>query len=224
RAWLRRTQGARYADRAAAQAHHAPPLRAFVGRPEAACGAGAAVAGAGANLVARRTRRGAGRGRARRVVCAYRGVCTGRRHGLVYHPRAVATAGRGRAPAGFAAMLSVFAGVLRRDLRLVLRQRGALVHHLLFAILVVVLFPLGTAADSGMLVTISPALLWIAVLLASLLSLQRLFRPDCEDGTLEQFLLSPEPLAIIALGRVTAQWLSGGLVFVLISPLLAVLL
>lgn len=121
-------------------------------------------------------------------------------------------------------MLSVFLGVLRRDLRLVLRQRGALVHHLLFSILVVVLFPLGTAADSAMLVTISPALLWIAVLLASLLSLQRLFRPDYENGTLEQFLLSPEPLALIALGRVTAQWLSGGLVFVLISPLLAVLL
>lgn len=121
-------------------------------------------------------------------------------------------------------MLSVFLGVLRRDLRLILRQRGVLVHHLLFSILVVVLFPLGTAADSRMLVTISPALLWIAVLLASLLSLQRLFRPDYEDGTLEQFLLSPEPLAIIALGRVVAQWLVSGLAFVLISPLLAVLL
>lgn len=121
-------------------------------------------------------------------------------------------------------MLSVFLGVLRRDLRLILRQRGVLVHHLLFSILVVVLFPLGTAADSTMLVTISPALLWIAVLLASLLSLQRLFRPDYEDGTLEQFLLSPEPLAIIALGRVVAQWLVSGLAFVLISPLLAVLL
>lgn len=121
-------------------------------------------------------------------------------------------------------MLSVFLGILRRDLRLILRQRGVVVHHLLFSVLVVVLFPLGTAADSAMLVTISPALLWIAVLLASLLSLQRLFRPDYEDGTLEQFLLSPEPLAVIALGRVTAQWLASGLVFVLISPLLAVLL
>lgn len=121
-------------------------------------------------------------------------------------------------------MLSVFIGVLRRDMRLVFRQRGVVVHQLLFSILVVVLFPLGTAADSTMLVTISPALLWIAVLLASLLSLQRLFRPDYENGTLEQFVLSPEPLAIIALGRVTAQWLSSGLVFVFISPLLAVLL
>lgn len=121
-------------------------------------------------------------------------------------------------------MLSVFFGVLRRDLRLALRQRGVLVHHLLFSILVIVLFPLGTAADSTMLVTISPALLWIAVLLASLLSLQRLFRPDYEDGTLEQFVLSPEPLSIIALARVVAHWLLGGLVFALISPLLAVML
>jgi len=121
-------------------------------------------------------------------------------------------------------MLSVFIGVLRRDMRLALRQRGVLVHHLLFSILVIVLFPLGTAADSAMLVTISPALLWIAVLLASLLSLQRLFRPDYEDGTLEQFVLSAEPLAIIALARVLAHWLLGGLVFVLISPLLAIML
>lgn len=121
-------------------------------------------------------------------------------------------------------MLSVFAGVLRRDLQLALRQRGVLVHHLLFSILVIVLFPLGTAVDSGMLVTVSPALLWIAVLLASLLSLQRLFRPDYEDGTLEQFLLASEPLPLIALARVIAHWLVSGLIFVLVSPLLAVLL
>lgn len=121
-------------------------------------------------------------------------------------------------------MLSVFIAVLRRDLQLALRQRGVLVHHLLFSILVIVLFPLGTAAHSDMLVAISPALLWIAVLLASLLSLQRLFRPDYEDGTLEQFLLSPEPLPVIALARVTAHWLVSGLIFVLVSPLLAVFL
>lgn len=121
-------------------------------------------------------------------------------------------------------MLKVFAGVLRRDLQLALRQRGVLVHHLLFAILVIVLFPLGTAADSAMLVTVSPALLWIAVLLASLLSLQRLFRPDYEDGTLEQFVLAAEPLPLIALARVLAHWLVSGLVFVVVSPLLAVLL
>jgi len=121
-------------------------------------------------------------------------------------------------------MLTVFRAVLRHDLRLALRQRGALVHHLLFAVLVVVLFPLGTAVDSATLTAIAPALLWIAVLLASVLSLQRLFRPDYEDGTLEQFLLSCEPLPIIVLARVTAHWLSSGLVYVVIAPVLAMLL
>lgn len=121
-------------------------------------------------------------------------------------------------------MLAVFWSVLRRDLLLAFRQRGVLVHHLLFFILVVALFPLGTQADSSVLVSVSPALIWMAVLLAALLSLQRLFRPDFEDGTLEQYLLSPEPLAIIALAKVAAYWLASGLVFVIASPLLALLL
>lgn len=121
-------------------------------------------------------------------------------------------------------MLSVFWAVLRRDLRLAFRQRGVLVHHLLFFVLVVALFPLGTQAEADVLVSVSPALLWMAVLLAALLSLQRLFRPDYEDGTLEQYLLSPEPLAVIALAKVLAYWLSSGLIFVVASPLLALLL
>jgi heme exporter protein B len=118
----------------------------------------------------------------------------------------------------------VFWAVLRRDLVAAFRQRGVLVHHLLFFVLVVVLFPLGTAADTSILVRISPALIWMAVLLAALLSLQRLFRSDYEDGTLEQYLLSPEPLALIALAKVTAYWMASGLVFVVIAPLLVLLL
>ena len=121
-------------------------------------------------------------------------------------------------------MLSVFWAVLRRDLLLAFRQRGVLVHHLLFFLLVVALFPLGTGADAAILVIVSPALIWMAVLLAALLSLQRLFRPDYEDGTLEQYLLSPEPLALVALAKVAAYWLASGLVFVLASPLLVLLL
>jgi heme exporter protein B len=121
-------------------------------------------------------------------------------------------------------MLGLFWAVLRRDLLLAFRQRGVLVHHLMFFLLVVALFPLGTAADRSMLVAVSPALIWMAVLLAALLSLQRLFRPDYDDGTLEQYLLSPEPLALIALAKVTAYWLSSGLVFVIASPLLILLL
>lgn len=114
--------------------------------------------------------------------------------------------------------------MLRRDLLLAFRQRGVLVHHLLFFVLVVALFPLGTQADSAVLVSVSPALIWMAVLLAALLSLQRLFRPDYEDGTLEQYMLSPEPLALIALAKVSAYWVASGLVFVVASPLLVLLL
>ncbi|MBS62622.1 heme exporter protein CcmB [Salinisphaera sp.] len=121
-------------------------------------------------------------------------------------------------------MLSVFWAVLRRDLLLAFRQRGVLVHHLLFFVLVVALFPLGTGASPAILVTVSPALIWMSVLLAALLSLQRLFKPDYEDGTLEQYLLSPEPLALIALAKVLAYWLASGLIFVLASPLLVLLL
>lgn len=121
-------------------------------------------------------------------------------------------------------MLALFWAVLRRDLLLAFRQRGALAHHLMFFVLVVALFPLGTEADQSVLVAVSPALIWMAVLLAALLSLQRLFRPDYDDGTLEQYLLSPEPLALIALAKVTAYWLSSGLVFVIASPLLILLL
>src|SRR5699024_1047262 len=121
-------------------------------------------------------------------------------------------------------MLTGFRAVLRHDLRLALRQRGALVHHLLFAVLVVVLFALGTAIDSATLTAIALASLWIAVPLASVRSLHLMFRPDYEDGTLEHFLLSCDPLPIIVLARVTAHWLSSGLVYVVIAPVLAMLL
>lgn len=121
-------------------------------------------------------------------------------------------------------MLNVFRAVLQRDLRLAFRQRGMLVHHLLFFVLVVALFPLGTRADPATLVAVSPAVIWMAVLLSALLSLQRLFRPDYEDGTLEQYVLSPEPLALIALAKVCAYWLASGLIFVIASPLLVLLL
>ena len=117
-----------------------------------------------------------------------------------------------------------FLAVLRRDLLLVLRQRGEVMHHVLFFLLVVCLFPLGTRPSAELLLAVAPALLWVAALLAALLSLQRLFRPDYEDGTLEQLLLSSTPLSLIVLAKVTAYWLAGGLIFVLLAPLVALLL
>lgn len=120
--------------------------------------------------------------------------------------------------------MSGFWALLKRDLLLLSRQRGEVLHHLLFFLLVISLFPLGTRPAPELIREVAPALLWIAALLSALLSLQRLFRPDLEDGTLEQLLLSPQPLALLVLAKVTAYWLGGGLIFVLLGPLLGVLL
>lgn len=117
-----------------------------------------------------------------------------------------------------------FLALLRRDLLLLLRQRGELLHNLLFFLLVVCLFPLGTNPSPELLLSVTPALLWMAALLAALLSLHRLFRPDFEDGTLEQMLLAREPLPLLVLAKVLAYWIGGGLVFVLAAPLVVLLL
>jgi len=121
-------------------------------------------------------------------------------------------------------MLSVFWAVLQRDLWLAFRQRGAVAHQLLFFVLVVVLFTLGTNADPALLVASAPAIVWMAVLLSLLLSLQRLFQMDHEDGTLDQYRLSPEPLAVIALAKVLAWWTASALTLVIAAPLIGLLL
>ncbi|WP_111748486.1 heme exporter protein CcmB [Salinisphaera orenii] len=120
-------------------------------------------------------------------------------------------------------MLSLFRAVLRRELLLALRQRGVLAHHVLFFALVVALFPLGTRADSDLLVAVAPALIWMAVLLAVLLSLSRVFQPDYVDGTLAQYVLGPEPLALIVLAKAAVHWLTTGAVFALVGPFLTLL-
>ena len=121
-------------------------------------------------------------------------------------------------------MLSVFWAVLQRDLRLAIRQRGAIAHQLLFFVLILVLFPLGIDADRTMLVAVAPAIIWMAVLLSLLLSLQRMFQADNDDGTLDQYRLSVEPLAIIALAKVLAWWIGSGLALVVAAPLIVLLL
>ena len=91
-----------------------------------------------------------------------------------------------------------------------------------FFIIVVSLFPLGVGAEPNLLRTLAPGILWVSALLASMLSLGRLFAADHADGTLEQMLLSAEPLSVIVIGKVLAHWLVSGLPLVLLSPLLAI--
>lgn len=117
-----------------------------------------------------------------------------------------------------------FAGVLRRDLQLAFRRRSELLNPILFFVLVVSLFPLGVGPSPQILARIAPGVIWVAALLATLLAMERLFRGDYEDGSLEQLLLSPHPPTLLALAKVLAHWLTTGLPLILVSPLLGVLL
>ena len=117
-------------------------------------------------------------------------------------------------------MLSVFAAVLRRDLLLAWRRRSDVLTALGFFLLVTSLFPLGVGPEPEQLSHIAAGVMWVAALLATLLSVSRLFESDEADGTLEQMLLSVEPLPVIVLGKVCAYWLLTGLPLVVIAPLI----
>jgi len=114
--------------------------------------------------------------------------------------------------------------LLRRDLLLALRNRSELANPLLFFVLVITLFPLAVGAEPNLLSRIAPGIIWVAALLASMLSLDGIFRSDFEDGTLEQMLLSAHPVPILVLAKVTAHWLVTGLPLLLVAPLLAMML
>jgi heme exporter protein B len=116
---------------------------------------------------------------------------------------------------------TAFTALLRRDFLLAYRRRAELLQPLVFLLVVVTLFPLGVGPSPGLLASIAPGVIWIAALLATVLSLDSLFRSDFEDGTLEQMVLSGQSLALIALARTVAHWLVAGLPIVLLSPLLA---
>lgn len=107
-----------------------------------------------------------------------------------------------------------------RDLRIALRSRAELAVQLLFFVIVVSLFPLSTSPERQLLQTLGPGVLWVAALLAALLSLPRLFAADLADGTLEQIALSPYPLPALVVGKILAHWLATGLPIALLAPLL----
>jgi len=111
--------------------------------------------------------------------------------------------------------------VIRRDLTLAMRRRADVLTACAFFAIVVSLFPLGLGPEPQLLRAVAPGVIWVAALLATLLTLPRLFASDHADGTLEQMLLSPAPLGATVAGKVFAHWLVAGLPLVLISPLLA---
>ena len=121
-------------------------------------------------------------------------------------------------------MLAAARALVARDLRLLWRRRGDALQPLLFAVLVVVLFALALGAERQALAKLGPAVLWVAALLAGLLALDTLFRGDAEDGSLEQWLLAPVPLAWLVLVRTLVHWATTALPLVLATPLLGELL
>lgn len=117
-------------------------------------------------------------------------------------------------------ILSMFRWVVWRDLLLAWRRRSDVLATLFFFIIVVSLFPLGIGPEQQLLRTIAPGVVWVAALLASMLALGRTFGNDYQDGTLEQLMLTPQPLYLIVLGKVLAQWLVSEVPLVLVAPVL----
>lgn len=119
-------------------------------------------------------------------------------------------------------MLTTFLHVVRRDLLLAARQKADVLNTLFFFVVVVTIVPLGIGPEPNLLRSIAPGVVWVAALLAAILSLPRLFANDHVDGTLEQMLLSSEPLSMIVLGKAVAHWLVTGLLLTVMSVLFGV--
>jgi len=118
-------------------------------------------------------------------------------------------------------MMGAVLGVMRRDLLLASRRKSDAAAPLLFFFVVATLFPLGLGPEPEMLRRIGPGVLWVGALLATMLSLARLFASDYDDGTLEQMALSPEPFVALVAGKLAAHWLVAGLPLVVAAPVLA---
>jgi len=116
--------------------------------------------------------------------------------------------------------MSAFLTVIRRDLLLAMRRKNEMLTALFFFVIVVSLFPLGIGPEPQLLKKVAPGVLWVAALLASMLSLNRLFATDYADGTLEQLTLSASPLGLLVAGKIAAHWLTSGLPLVLLAPVL----
>lgn len=117
-------------------------------------------------------------------------------------------------------VLGALRRVIARDLLLAMRRKADVLVTLFFFIIAASLFPLGIGPDTDLLRKIAPGILWVSALLASMLALGRMFSDDYRDGTLEQLVLSPQPLGLMVAGKIAAHWLVTGLPLVLMAPVL----
>lgn len=118
----------------------------------------------------------------------------------------------------------IFFKIIHRELQISIRKSSEIFNPLWFLIMVITLFPLAISANSQLLSTIAPGITWVAVLLASLLSFERLFKDDFSDGSLEQLMLAPLPLSMMALAKIIAHYLLTALPLIIMSPIVALLL
>ena len=118
----------------------------------------------------------------------------------------------------------IFWHIIKRELQIAMRKQAEILNPLWFFLIVITLFPLVIGPDPALLSRIAPGVAWVAALLSALLSLERLFRDDYIDGSLEQLMLTSQPLVLTALAKVLAHWLLTGLPLILLSPIAALLL
>jgi heme exporter protein B len=118
----------------------------------------------------------------------------------------------------------LISAVMRRDLKVAMRRKSDVINPLLFVLMVVTLFPIAVGPSHDVLGRIAPGVIWVVALLASLLGSERLFRDDYLDGSLEQMVMSPAPLGLLALAKIAMHWLLSGLPLVILSPFCALLL
>ncbi|MBD1556070.1 heme exporter protein CcmB [Vibrio sp. S9_S30] len=121
-------------------------------------------------------------------------------------------------------MIGAMISIIRRELLVAFRRQADILNPLWFFIIVVTLFPLSIGPEPNLLARMSSGVVWVAALLSALLSLERLFRDDFQDGALEQMMLMPVPLPMAVMAKVMAHWMLTGVPLILISPLLAILL
>lgn len=120
--------------------------------------------------------------------------------------------------------MNILVATIRRDLMVSFRNPSDVLNPLVFFVIVITLFPLGIGPSQSVLSDIAPGVIWVAALLATLLSMDLIFRSDYEDGSLEQMAVSSQPLYLIVGGKVISHWLITGLPLTLLSPVLAMML
>lgn len=121
-------------------------------------------------------------------------------------------------------MIASMMKIIRRELLIAFRRQADIFNPLWFFIIVITLFPLSIGPEPNLLARISAGIVWVAALLSALLSLERLFKDDFQDGSLEQMMLMPIPLQLVVMAKIIAHWILTGLPLIIISPLLAILL